>query len=280
MGAADANRILALFEEMKCFEKIALEETLKKATVRTGLFKRRIVHVARRFGALEKWVDLSKVTLGNLSKSFDGTAIYEEALKEVFTRDLDLEKMVSVLTSIKNGEIVVKQLENKGVATPIARVGLEKASMKTDLIPPERIKRIIIAATRARLLSEVQTVICTECWEYLEMIRMKDLPDKPTCPRCGSLRLGLLTSDARDAQPLLYKAGEKLTKGEERMRNHAFNTSRLVAEYGKPAAIALSGRRLSVSDVKGILEKTRKVSNHFFELVIDAERSALKRRFW
>jgi ATP-dependent Lhr-like helicase len=65
--------------------------------VKTGLFKRRMIHVARRFGALQKWADFSNVSLQKLIKSFEDTPIHEEALKEVFMKDLDLEKLVFVL---------------------------------------------------------------------------------------------------------------------------------------------------------------------------------------
>jgi hypothetical protein len=53
-----------------------------------------------------------------------------------------------------------------------------------------------------------------------------------------------------------------------------------LASYGKPAAVALAGRKLRVSDVEEILWQEKKLSDHFYELVIEAERNAMKRRFW
>jgi ATP-dependent Lhr-like helicase len=249
-------------------------------TVKTWLFKRRMVHVARRFGALRRRVDLGRVTLQKLMKSFEGTAIYDEALKETFTKDLNLESMIRVLKDIGESEIEVSKLETEGVATPVARVGIERVSMKTDLIPPERMKLILVESARARLLNEVQTFVCTNCWEYLEMIRMKDLPEKPVCPRCGSSRLGALRREEERVQSLVDKRGEKLTKVEEKMKEWAVKTARLMSGYGKPAAVALSGRKLKISDVKGILKEEEVLSDHFFELIMEAERNALKRRFW
>jgi len=280
MGAANADRIMALFDEMKQTDEFDIRDMLTKATVKTGLFKRRMVHVARRFGALKKYVDLSKVALQKLLKSFEGTAIYDEALKETFAKDLDLEKAIRVLGDVRKGEIEVTKLETMGVATPVARVGIERVSMKTDLIPPERMKLILVESARARLLNEVRTFICTNCWEYLEMIRMKDLPEKPICPRCGSPSLGVLSNEEGEVQSLVDKRGEKLTKNEEKMKERAVETARLMSSYGKPAAVALSGRKLKVSDVEEILEGETSLSDRFFELVIEAERDALKRRFW
>jgi len=280
MGAANADRIMGVFNEMKQMDELDIRDMLTKATVKTGLFKRRMVHVARRFGALKKRVDLSRVTLQKLMKSFEGTAIYDEGLKETFTKDLDLERVIHVLNDVKKGEIEVAKLETEGVATPVARVGIERVSMKTDLIPPERLKLILVESARARLLNEVRTFVCTDCWEYLEMIRMKDLPEKPACPRCGSSSLGVLRMEEDDVQSLVDKRGEKLTKSEEKMKESALKTASLMSRYGKPAAAALSGRKLRVSDVEEVLKEERTLSDRFFELVIEAERNALKRRFW
>ncbi|MDH5450263.1 MAG: DEAD/DEAH box helicase [Candidatus Bathyarchaeota archaeon] len=279
MGTTDANRILDLFNELKEMSDSTIQDLLTKTTVRTGLFKRRMVHVARRFGALKKWVDFSRVSLQKLVKSLEGTAIYDEALKEVFTKDLDLQHMVRVLDEVRKNEVEVTKLDTSGVATPVARVGIERVSMKTDLIPPERMRLILVETTRARLLNETRTFICANCWDYVEMIRIKDLPDKPTCPQCGSTTLGVLRKEEDEVYSLLEKKGEKLTKTEEKTTRVTQETGRLMSSYGKPAATALSARRLRISDVKRILNREKELSDRFFELIIEAERQALKRRF-
>ena len=79
--------------------------------------------------------------------------------------------------------------------------------MKTDLIPPEKMRAVLIAAAKARLLNETGNFICTTCWDYLETIRIKDLPDKPKCPRCGSFALGMLKVEEEKALPLIEKEG-------------------------------------------------------------------------
>ena len=113
-----------------------------------------MIHVARRFGALKKWADFSNVSLQKVITSFEGTPIYEEGLKEVFTKDLDAERLVQVLQKIREGEIQLQKVETGGNATPIARVGIERVSMKTDLIPPERMRAVLVESAKARLLNE------------------------------------------------------------------------------------------------------------------------------
>ena len=280
MGAANANQIITLFDEMRDMRDQAVRDTLTMATVKTGLFKRRMIHVARRFGALKKWADFSNVSLQRLIKSFEGTPIYEEALKEVFTKDLDLERLVYVLGKIREGEIQLQKAETGGNATPVARVGIERVSMKTDLIPPERMRAVLIESAKVRLLNETCTFVCTNCWSYVEMIRAKDLSDKPKCPRCGSSAIGLLKVEEEKVLPIIEKKGEKLTKGEEKLHKQALQTAQLIAKYGKVAALALCARRVQPSDVREVLEKQPKNSDEFYERILEVERKAMNKRFW
>ncbi|MEM1566630.1 MAG: DEAD/DEAH box helicase [Candidatus Bathyarchaeia archaeon] len=280
MGAATSDQIIELFSEMAFMNGQTVRDSLTRTTVKTGLFKRRLIHVARRFGALEKWADFSNVSLQRLLKSFEGTPIFEEALKEVFLKDLDVERLVQVLEKIRQGEITVQKVETCGTATPVARVGIERVSMKTDLIPPERMRAVLVESARARLLNETCVFVCTNCWSYADMIRVKDLPAKPKCPKCGSEAIGLLKEEEEKVLPLIEKRGEKLTKSEEKLRRQAVQTARLIEKYGKAAAVALCARKVQPSDVKEVLEKSSHLDDKFYELVLEAERKAISKRFW
>ncbi|MCW4005798.1 MAG: DEAD/DEAH box helicase [Candidatus Bathyarchaeota archaeon] len=279
LGNADATRLVGVFNEIKELSEQAIKQTLLRSTVKTGLFKRRVIHVARRFGALKKWADFSNVSLQKLITSFEGTPIYEEGLKEVFTKDLDADDLVRVLKQMKNGEIHFVAVDNQGNATPVARTGIERVSMKTDLIPPERMRVVLVESAKARLLDETGTFVCTRCWDYLDSIRLKDLPDVPKCPCCGSSELGLLKVTEERAEPLVVKKGQKLTKDEEKLRDWAMQTAQVIGKYGKPAAVALSGRKVKASDAAKVLEQEPKLNAGFYELVLEAERKALSKRF-
>jgi len=280
IGTVNANQMVTLFNEMSQLSEQSVRDSITRATVKTGLFKRRMIHVARRFGALEKWADFSSVSLQKLVKSFEGTPIYEEALKEVFTKDLDIEKLVAVLKQIRDGKITTQKVETDGNPTPIARVGIERVSMKTDLIPPERMRAVLVESAKARLLNETCNFVCTNCWNYTEMIRAKDLPEKPKCPVCGSHALGLLKVEEEKLIPVAEKKGEKLTKSEEKLHKQAMQTAQLLSKYGKAAAVALCARRVQPSDVKEVLEEESRLSDKFYELVLEAERKAISKRFW
>nr|BAM62566.1 archaeal ATP-dependent helicase [uncultured microorganism] len=200
-------------------------------------------------------------------------------MKEVFTKDLDIDGLVTILANIRRGEIRLQIVDNGGNATPVDRVGIERVRMKTDLIPPERMRAVLVESAKARLLNETRTFLCTNCWDYLEMIRVKDLPEQPKCPRCSSKTIGLLKVDEDTALPIIEKKGQKLAKSEKRLQVHAIQTSRLIARYGKTAVVALSGRKVRSKDVASVLEKEQKLTDRLYELVLEAERKALSRRF-
>jgi ATP-dependent Lhr-like helicase len=280
MGAANSETISALFDEMKTMSEQSVRETLKRTTVKTGIFKRRMIHVARRFGALKKWADFSSVSLQKLVQSFEETPIYEEALKEVFTKDLDSERLIQVLGKIRDSKIEVQEVVTGGNPTPVARIGIERISMKTDLIPPERMRAVLIESAKARLLNETCGFLCTNCWNYLEMIRTKQLPEKPKCPRCASTAIGLLKVEEEKALSLIEKKGERLTQNEEKLHKHALQTAQLISKYGKAAAVALCARKVQSSDIMEVLQKEPRLTDKFYELVLEAERKAISKRFW
>ncbi len=278
MGSMSAERLVEVFDELKGMSSQSVKDTLTRSTVKTGLFKRRVIQVARRFGALKKWADFSNISIQKLISSFEGTLIYEEGLKEVFSKDLDADGLVMVLKRIHDGDVGLQVVATGGDATPVARVGIERVSMKTDLIPPEKMRAVLVAAAKARLLNETGNFICTCCWDYMETICIKDLPDRPKCPRCGSFAIGLLKVDEEKALPLIEKKG-RLAKDEEKMRLQAKHTAELIEKYGKAAAVALSARRVSTVEIAAVLEKESKLSDRFYELVLEAERKALSKRF-
>ena len=79
-----------------------IQTMVLESTKKTGLFKRRLIHVAKRFGAITRWVQSGNVNLRQLMKSFEGTVIMDEAFKETLEKDLDVANTVRVLQQIGN----------------------------------------------------------------------------------------------------------------------------------------------------------------------------------
>ena len=277
VGAVDADDVRNVLQRLAGTDVTELAITASK---RTGLFKRRLVHVARRFGAISKWTDFSSITLRQLAKSFEDTVIMHEAVRETLEKDMDISHTEQVLKAIAAKEIALKIVKASGEPTPIARIGIERISRRADLIPTEKMSQILVGSTKARVLNEVKTFVCTTCWKYVEMKRVKDIPATLKCPECGSTTVAALGVSDEDVKKIISKTGTRLTDREKDLLSRAEQTGKLVNEYGRLAVYALSGRRVTVEAAGDILRKHQKPTNGFFEAIMEAEREALKERFW
>jgi ATP-dependent Lhr-like helicase len=277
MGQIDAEDVQKILQRLAGNDVTELAITASK---RTGLFKRRLVHVARRFGAISKWTDFSSITLRQLAKSFEGTVIMDEAVRETQEKDMDVPHTQEVLKAIAAKEIAVSTVKASGEATPIARIGLERISRKTDIIPTEKLNQILVGSAKARILNEVKTLVCTNCWKYVEMRRVKEIPPIVKCPECGSKLVAALGIADEDMRKVIVKNGARLSEREKDLVSKAEDTAKLVDQYGRLAVYALAGRRVQPEAAGDILRKHRKPTNDFFEAIMEAEREALKERFW
>jgi len=277
--ASRTVKIEDVVEILKKLSNLDLDSMIVKLAERSGLFKRRLIHVARRFGALAKWADTTGMSIRRLIDMFKGTVIFEEALKEYLSTDVDINAIKDFADKISSNEIKIEALESVELS-PLSRIGMEKLSMKTEIIPPERFRRILVEATKARLLNEVRIFLCTDCFDWWKPIRIIDLPGKPRCPKCGSRRLAALNEDERTVKKIAEKKGLKLTAEESSIMEEALKQAELIEKYGKLAAIALAGRRLKARDVESILERYGRESDAFYEKISELERKVLRRMFW
>jgi len=275
-GVADAARIVAVLRRLGDMD---LDDLARKASVKTGMFKRRMIHVAKRFGAMSRWVDLSSVRIGRLMKSFEGTVISEETLNETLRKDLDLPNTKRVLVDILDERIKLVAHSGLQELSPVAKLGIERISMKTDLIPSDKMKRILIDSARARILSESMTLVCTSCWNYSAIARISDLESSVTCPKCGSKSVASLSRDPSDMEIIMKRKGRAVAQTDKRVLGQLLESAEVVGKYGRAAVVVQAGRRLGPGDAKKILRKEKRISDRLFELIMQAERDALKRRF-
>jgi len=274
-GSAGAAKVA---DTLRQLGRMEIQTLILESTKKTGLFKRRLIHVAKRFGAITRWVESGSVNLRQLMKSFEGTVILDEAFKETLEKDLDLANTTRVLQQIgDNIELLVAP--HSPDASPIARIGIERISRKTDLIPPEKMKRILIESTRVRILNEFRTLACPKCFAYAQMQRVKDMPDDFTCPKCRKSYLGITAELPEMIERIRLKKTRKPSQHEERIVDNLRGSARLLRKYGKVAAIVMAGRRIRASEARLVLRRTHIVSDRLFEAIMDAERKVLRLRF-
>lgn len=275
-GAANAGKVA---QALQALAKMDIQVLVKESSKKTGLFKRRLVHVAKRFGAITKWVQFGGVNLRQLMKSFEETVIIEEAFKETLEKDLDVQNTIRVLQELgKSIELIVAA--KTAEASPIARIGMERISRKTDLIPPEKMKKILLESARVRILNESRTLACPKCLEYARIQRIKDMPTDLYCPKCRAGQLGITSETPDIIEKIAKKNGRNLSQQEQRVLEGLKDSATLLRKYGKVAAYVLAGRRISPAEAKVVLRRTHRVSDRLFDSIMAAERRVLRRRFW
>ncbi len=275
-GSASAEKVA---KTLQALANMNVQTLAAEASKKTGLFKRRLVHVAKRFGAITKGVQFNSVNLRQLMKSFEGTVIMEEAFKETMEKDLDVANTLQVLQQFGNKiELVVTPRTSE--ASPIARIGIERISRKTDLIPPEKMKRILLDSAKVRILNESRTLACPSCFGYARIQRVKDMPADFSCPKCKTGRLGITSELPEAIERIGGKKGRNLSEQEERILEDLKGGAALLKKHGKVAAYVLAGRRIGPGEAKVVLRRTHRVSDRLFESIMDAERRVLRRRFW
>jgi ATP-dependent Lhr-like helicase len=246
------------------------------ALVRSRLFKRRFIHVARRFGALAKDASLSALDLDNMIRSFEGSAVFDEAIRESQDKDVDIKQTARLLRQINAGKLKIAVIKGDAVS-PVAGI-VEVIKRGYELIPPERMQQVIIKYVKARLLDESLTLICTNCWRYAELRRINDVDtEKIQCPECESNRLGALKADESEVRKELRKSRSKKAST---FVSDAAKTAALISTYGKAALLALAGKGLKIDDATAILKKESAVNEHLVALILESEKEVLKRRFY
>jgi ATP-dependent Lhr-like helicase len=277
-GSFSANNVYDLLMRLSDVE---IEQIIVKATERTGLFRRRLIHVAKRFGALEKDADLTSVNLKSLVESLQGTVVYEEALNETIRNDMDIKNTLKVLNDIKTGALKVVLLEGLNELSPVARLGMERIGRKTDIIPPEKMHKLLIESTKARLLNEVVTLVCLEKYDFIGSVRLRELANSVKCPVCSSTKVGITREDAEVVRKILVeKSSKRLSKREAQIVEHIKESSRILELYGFTGLLVMASKKLSFKDVWSILSEESKPSDRLIELIIDAEKKALMKSFW
>ncbi|MHC1623687.1 MAG: DEAD/DEAH box helicase [Candidatus Methanospirareceae archaeon] len=255
-----------------------VEPLALNALARSRLFKRRFIHVARRFGAIARDATLSELDVDNVIRSFEGSAVFDEALREAQDKDVDIALTARLLNQLNAGELKIAAIKGDEVS-PIAGI-VEVIKRGYELIPPERMHQVILKYVNARLLDESLTFVCTNCWQYIAVERINDVElGGMQCPECESKRIGALKADENEVRRIVSKSKSRSKKA-SKLFNDAVQSAELISTYGKAALLTLAGKGLAIDDAREILKKEDTVNEHLIELIIESEKEVLKQRFY
>ena len=249
------------------------------AVERSGIFKRRLIHVGKKCGAITKEADYASVSISGLMEALRGTPVYEEAINVIFHDDFDVEAARNVLTKIKEKEVEVVLIEAETIS-PIARIGVEEVSRRGEIVSPERLRATIRQSTEARVMDSFLIAVCTNCWDYIELKRVGTI-EIDRCPRCGtSGSVGFSTESYENVFSLALKARSRSEMHGKNLKmvEALKKSAELTQEHGRDALILMAGRGIRLGDVQNLLARKKKEGGDMIDYVIEGEREALKRR--
>ncbi len=259
-------------EVMQSVKPEYLEPIIEMTLKNSSLLKWKIVHVARKFGALRKDVDHEKLAMDKFLDIYEKTPLYEEAVSEIYHDKLDIARAREVFTSISAGKIQI-------AISGLSPIGLSGYTAGYELLFPEKIDQSIVLALKNRILNDRIILFCLNCRQWKSARRVIQVPEQPECPLCSS-RLIAALKPWEDEEIRLIKKQQKT--GEEKSRaKRVFRNANLVLSHGKQAVIALAARGLGPEIASRIMGKIPRDEEEFYREILKAERQYIKtKKFW
>jgi len=240
-----------------------------------GLFRFRFLHVAKRFGIIRKNATIDKKIIIELARQYKETPVYEEALKELLDKDLDIEGVKEIARKLAKKEIEVKISKKLSNVTEEA---LKYLAHESAIPANKDTSRFIIEAFKTRLYSKMITVFCIDCFEYVDtkiVVNIQELQ----CPLCGSSKLAI----SKLPQQKVLKYLRMISSGSKKKRILLFKKKweKIAEEISKKnflAVLAFSSNA-SFKDSLKILNKNNEESDEFYVSLIKAEAERLRKVF-
>ncbi|MCD1296012.1 helicase [Methanocella sp. CWC-04] len=267
-------RATDIVKMIKDLEPIYVEPIIEKTLKNTILLKWKMVHVARKFGALSKDVDYERISMEKLLKVFEGTPMYEEAVREIFHDKLDIDMTKMVLEKIRREEIKLIP----GRLSPIGNAGFTGGR---ELMAPETADRSIIMALKDRIMNDHVLLFCLTCQKYSAKKKVMNVDESPECPICGSKMIAALKPWEKDEMELVKKAATLKSEEDRTKVKRVYRNANLVLSHGKTAVIALASRGIGPDTASRVIRKLRDDEEDFYRDILRAERDYVRtKRFW
>ncbi|AGN00123.1 ATP-dependent helicase/DEAD/H associated domain-containing protein [Salinarchaeum sp. Harcht-Bsk1] len=269
-GIVDGRDVIAVLEET---DPDHVEPLLELSLDRSEALAFRLSQVAEHFGAIKPWQGDSSPPASRLRQYLANTPAYEEAKREVFHEDLDVEAAADLLRSIQRDEIAIELV---GGRTPIGTAG---RSSNMELLVPQNADAGVVEQVKDRIYGDDVRLFCVHCTEYDRVKPVKRVREEPSCPHCESTMIAALHPWADDAVTAI-KADDKDDE-QEKLTERAYRSASLVQHHGKPAVIAMAARGVGPDTAARIINKHREAEADFYRDILEQERQyARTKSFW
>ena len=231
----------------------------------------RLAHVGKKFGAIRSIrADGPTASWRRLVRYFEDTPLFDEAVRELFHDDLDVEATETLLGALQSETIDIEAVRGP---TPLSTAG---RAVGTELLQPERADASVIDTVRERILDSETRLVCLHCREYDVTRTISTLPEQPSCPHCESTRLAAISPWADELVDALSDEAAPSSDVER-----LYRSASLVQSHGRTAIIALAGRGVGPQTAARIMNRHREDAREFYRDILEAERQyARTRSFW
>lgn len=255
-----------------------LQTYLEAGLIHSTLFEWKFVHVAKRFGAIQKGAEYGKVRLGRIIDSYAGTPLFKETLKELEIEKLDIEKAEEILKKIQNKEI--KLVFAKGLS-PLGKIGIRHKF--AEVVGPSKPEAEIFDLFKHRLFNTTVRLVCMNCGKWERNFIVQEIPKDLRCGKCSAKLLAVIHPKAIQTEKAIKKKirGSELTAEESARYERAKRTAEIFLVYGKRSAVALAARGVGPATARRILARFFKTDDDFLRALLESERQFIKtRKFW
>jgi ATP-dependent Lhr-like helicase len=256
-------------------------EILEMAVRRTQTFASRFVHVGRRMGIIRRDAKIREIPIGRLIQSYEGSPVFDEAMREVLSEKLDSALVVDVFDAVSRNEIAIDVAQTKGPSA-LARLIVEEKT-RFEVIGEITDEDEILAMIEERLISKKFRLVCMANGDWNSVRTVSTLEESIQCPVCNSKMIAALFPTDTDFVKIVAKrvTGKTLSKDEDKKYRAGGLTATLVSTYGKRALLVLAGRGLGPTTASRILHPGLTDRRALLREIAEAEREyARTRPFW
>jgi len=266
---------------LKSYDGNQVSTILKMAIKQTQNFSSRFIHVGRRMGIIRRDAKIIEIPVRRLIKSFEGSPVFEEAMREVLDEKLDERRVIAIFEGVAKGTIGIHTVKTTS-ASPFARLIIEEKT-RFEVMGEISDEAEILRLMEDRLLARQFRLICMGEGRWNSVRTISTLEDDIVCPICSSKMIAAVYPSDKEFSKIVAKRkrGEKLTKSEKKKFLAGSLTAGLIANYGKTALLVLAGRGIGAQTASRILKPDRLDRLTVLKLIAAAEKNYERTKpFW